>query len=285
MKSASSRPRHGVLLDLKDRPQLAVLLADEGGAQQHADQRRPRHGDVAGPGGGGRGRVVADGLGDGAADQVHSAEQGNARLRHHALGRGQQALEHAAGIRQADDHDVVGIGNVVAEQRPHDAQPHVLAHRLVRRVTAGARHAGQEGEKPPFLDFENALRRQAGQRLVANVVALLGDVRHPEAGRARRLGLGDFGQHGVQQVIVQRRRVQQRQGVGVRVDTAFQGRSISRAPASAHARDHAGMGMRSPRLSSIRSNSSSSANRSIVPCLHGVTSRTPTLPGPAHRPQ
>ena len=39
----------------------------------------------------------------------------------------------------------------------------------------------------------------------------------------RGLGLGDFGQHGIQQVVAQRRRIQQRQVIGVRIDTAFQG--------------------------------------------------------------
>ena len=68
--------------------------------------------------------------------------------------------------------DVARIGNVVAEQRPHDAQLHVLAHRLVRPGNGGCatRWAGRR-EEPPCLGFQYALRRQAGQRLVANVVA------------------------------------------------------------------------------------------------------------------
>ena len=82
---------------------------------------------------------------------------------------------------------------------------------------------GRNAKNPPRLDFQDALCRQAGQRLVANVFALRGEVRHPEAGVLRGLGLGDVGEYGIEQVIVERPGVQQRQVVGVRVDAAFQG--------------------------------------------------------------
>ena len=124
------------------------------------------------------------------------------------LGGWQQALEHAARISQADDHNIVRVGYVVAEQDTHDSQLHVFAPRLARRIAAGSRHAGQEREEPSCFGFQNAQRRQAGQRLVANVTAPPGEMRHPEAGVLSGLGLGDFLEHGVQQVVAQRRRVQ-----------------------------------------------------------------------------
>ena len=67
------------------------------------------------------------------------------------------------------------------------------------------------------------MRREAGQGLVTNRVAPLGDMRHPEAGGLHGVGLGDFGQHGIEQVVIQGRRIQQPKGVGVGTDAAFQG--------------------------------------------------------------
>ena len=180
--------------DSKDRAERPITLDEERSRIAcHTDgvagKRQPRRlRNLSGPASDGRAclvrrRAPAQGVGDRPADQIHPPHQRDPFRHLVQIGPGQDPLEHAAGIGQADDCDVPRIRYLVVEQHPHDPQPDVLHHHpVVRPVAAGARHPAREEIRPAGFGFENAAPRQPGV---------------PR----------DVGQGGIEQVVPERRRV------------------------------------------------------------------------------
>ena len=218
--------------DAKDRAQAAVLGGHEGtDIARHVDrianQRQPRRmGYFPGPARGRDRRRLdrPEGLGDRPADQVHPPHQFKPFPHLVPLRPGQNAVEDAARIRQTDNHDIARVGNFVAEEHPHDAQPD-LFHRLSLddRIAAGVRHMRPKREKPFGFSLENAAMDQPGLRPVADFVASPGRTRNPITHVVVLGCLRDVGQGGIEQIIIQWRRIDQDESVEIRIDAVFEG--------------------------------------------------------------
>ena len=186
--------------------------------------RRQRRGDRHRLAGG------AHGVGDSLADQVQAPHHVDALGAILAFLAGQQAIQQAASGGQADEHDVARMRDVVAEQHAHDAQAHFLlrlAGRLPvrRRIAPGVEHPEREpqsvgaGVRVGLQDAGFAQPRQ-GARLDA--FGVLGEATHPELGAALLGVRGDGRQGRIQQIVVERRLVHQRQMAHIGVDAAEQ---------------------------------------------------------------
>ena len=136
----------------------------------------------------------------------------------------EQPLEDAAGVGEADDHDVAGRGNVVAEQHPHDAQPDVPLHGAVRGgIAARLGDRGRSRHVAGFGGLQNAGRHQALQGDGADALGVFGDAPHPGFGVVDLGALGNLREHRVEQIVAGWGRVGDHQLGGVRVDAAVQG--------------------------------------------------------------
>ena len=244
--------------DSKDRTQGTILFREELleialHRQAVADQRqsrrlgdcpcRRRGADVFLP-------DFPERLGNRPPDQVDLPKEVDPLLGLALLRLGENPSEGAGGLGQRNDHGVPRVGNVVAEQRTHDAQADIV-HRppVGPRVAASERRPGRQLDGPVGRRLENtqlaqprqrnapdlgsALRRSLDQPRQRNAPDLGPALRHsldpvdgvvravpsdgfPCAGRGVR---HDLGQRGIEQSVAQRRRIDQREALEVRVDT------------------------------------------------------------------
>ena len=176
--------------------------------------------------GGSRRLGFPNGPGDGLADRIQLRHQVDPLLHLGALRAREKVIEDAAGVRQADDHRVARVRDVVAEQHAHDAQPDFLLHRAVggRVVPPRPRYAaGQQEAGGSVAGFQDPATRQPRQRPLPNRLApVVGMAPYPVVDVMRIGGQRDVGQRRVEQVVVERRPIDQHQPSRIRVDTVLQ---------------------------------------------------------------
>lgn len=223
--------------DLEHRPQFQVPGRQESGEVRSGlpgapqDRQALDHGDLPEANLFPRGCRILPGIADGAGhrlpDQVHAPDQGDTVAHLFELGPGEDLLEHAAGIGQADEDDVARFGDVVPEQHAHDPQPHLLLSLAVHHgIPARPRHPVRQGHGALLRGspgcVQDAGLHQPGQRRGADALAFPCDAAHPVLGVVRLPVLGNPRQRRVQQVVPERGRIEQDQLFGVRVDTVLQ---------------------------------------------------------------
>ena len=220
--------------DAENRAQPAVLPQHEGlrvarQMESVAEERKARRsGNPARRARGRRPIGLGIGLpnrsGDGLADEVQLRHQIDPVPHLRALAGREELVEDPAGVGQADDHDVARIRDLVAEEDAHDAQSDILSHLAVGGpVVPGARHSARQ-EKPAGLvvGLENALPRKTDQRPLVDRLPPVGLTQHPVVDGVLRGGLRDVGQGWVEQVVAERRRIDQHQSHEIRVDAILQ---------------------------------------------------------------
>ena len=169
--------------DLEDRPQLAVLPGEKAaqvschiqGATDNGPSRCHRYffGRPSGRRAGTCGRgLLGHGAGNRSADQVHSADQVDPRLRLDQLLPGEDAPEYVGGRRETDNDDVARVRNILTEQQPHDPEGHLFRRLAVDDgVAPGTGHpVGQEKQRT-VIRLQNAARDQPRERLLADFIA------------------------------------------------------------------------------------------------------------------
>ena len=92
-----------------------------------------------------------------------------------------------------------------------------------RTDQAGGRIGGERRRDAGVVDLHHAASGEPRNRPVIQRIAAARDLAHPGLGRVRA-GRRDFRQGRIQQVVVQRSRVDRPQPLGVRVDTPLQGK-------------------------------------------------------------
>ena len=233
---------------LKDGAVPPVLAQQEGHCVGHQAAGAADDGQAPGPGYGGTGagfgrrrrgrfRGAGDGLrhraGDG--EQLpHRADAGQCRR---AFIAGEDEFKDAAGVGQSDDGGVLRGGDVAAEQDAHNPQPDFLDGGAVasQGVTAGTGDRAGEGVAAAVVGVQDAAPHQPGQGALADGGGVGGGAGHPVVGGVRPLpgssiarrcvsgagDSGDFGQDGVEEVVVHRRRVDEDEARRVGVDAAL----------------------------------------------------------------
>ena len=162
---------------------------------------------------------VADGLGHGLADEVelaHLFDAGGGLLK---LAPGEELLEDAAGVGEADDHDVAGVGDLVAEEHAHDAELHLA---LGLTVDHGVAPGAKDPEEAVFLALEDAEGDQAGEGLSLNFLGAQRGLFDPEAGVVL-FARGDLGERRIEQVVAGGGGVEQDEVLEVGVDAVLHG--------------------------------------------------------------
>ena len=168
------------------------------------------------------GDVVLDRGGDGAADQIHPADEIDPLLG--LVVDVEHEAEDVARVDQADDDDVPGAGNLVGEKRPDDARFHELADGAFLRAAGQLLVPGRGGQRPvvPVVMFQDVGLDQPVKEPVDDRLRLAGEPFDPVLRvPLDRLG-GDLLQDGIELGIAGFRRVRQEQRIEIRVDAPEQ---------------------------------------------------------------
>ena len=148
----------------EERVQVAVSTMR---VQQQLGQRNRRN--LPGKGGtskGWAGEVLRDRRGQGAADQVHLADELDALLR--LVVELEYETKDVAGIDEADNDDISRIGNLVGKNRLHDTQLYKLTCRIFYSVAGQFRLPDRLSQCPEFtvVIFQNLQVNQAVQNRI-----------------------------------------------------------------------------------------------------------------------
>ena len=155
---------------------------------------------------------LPDRLGDRLPDQVQSPHYVEPILHLGPFRLGQDGLEYAAGIRQAYQHDIARVGNLVAEQHPHEAKLNLFCRLAINTgIAARPRHEARQEDETLALGFENTPADQPREHSVANRVPPLGEVGKPGADSACLGCLREVDQRRIKQFVVEWRRTDDRE--------------------------------------------------------------------------
>ena len=200
----------------EERVQVAVSTMR---VQQQLGQRNRRN--LPGKGRtskGWAGEVLRDRRGQGAADQVHLADELDALLR--LVVELEYETKDVAGIDEADNDDISGIGNLVGEDDPADPRFYELACSALFRLAGQFPTPDGRSQCPEFtvVIFQDLQVNQAVQNRINDRFRTGSEPFDPVLGvPLNRFGC-DFFQNGVQGRSPRFRLVHEEQGFKVRVD-------------------------------------------------------------------
>ena len=220
--------------DAEDRTVLLVVSCQESAnvpsphLEGIAGDRQSRHFRyfLRGPSGlrGGSGRLDRpDALPDRASHQIEPGNGVDSLLRVGQLVPRQDAFEHAAGRRKADDEDVARLRDVLAEDRPHHPRLDVLGGLSVdHRIAAGTCDQPGQKHEPVGLGLQDAVCDQPFARPCADGAASPRRAHDPVGGVVRFGFAGNVLQGGIEQVVVHRLRIDQEEALRIGVDTVLE---------------------------------------------------------------
>ena len=158
-------------------------------------------------------------LGHGSADQIQIADLIDPPGRRTEFPVGQQVLENAAGVRQGYENDIPRIRNIGVGQDSQDP-PLRLSGRLgIGDLVSGSPAYPQEAA---FLPVQDAALDETSGGAFESVVRLRDRLPDPVTGVVGLGGLHDAGQHGIEQVVPERFRVDHEKPLGIHVYSRFQ---------------------------------------------------------------
>ncbi len=200
----------------EERVQVAVSNMR---VQQQLGQRNRRN--LPGKGRTSKGRageVLRDRSGQGAADQVHLADELDALLR--LVVELEYETKDVAGIDEADDDDISRIGNLVGEDDPADPRSYELACSALFRLAVQFPTPSGRSQRPEFavVVFQDLQVNQAIQNRINDRLRTGSEPFNPVLGvPLTRFGCNFF-QNEVQGRVAGFRLVHKEQGFHVRVD-------------------------------------------------------------------
>ena len=169
------------------------------------------------------GDVLGNGICDGAADQVHLADELDARLRLF-LEREDEAQD-ITGVGEGDDDDVPGVGDLVAEDDLLDARPDELAGSPLLAPGKSAHVPGgrREGPEIAVVVLENVHADEAFEGEIDDLLGAGSEPLDPELGVPLLGFVGDLLEARVEDRVAGGGLVEEDEGVHVGVDAADQG--------------------------------------------------------------
>ena len=164
------------------------------------------------------GEVLRDRSGQGAADQVHPADELDALLR--LVVELEYETEDVAGIDEADDDDISRIGNLVGEDDPADPRPYELACSALLRLAGQFPMPDGRSQCPEFavVVFQDLQVNQAVENRIDDRLRAGSEPFDPVLGVVLPWCVRDFLEDGIQGGVAGFCRVHEEQGLHVRVD-------------------------------------------------------------------
>ena len=205
---------------LRKAPEERVQVAVSNMRVHHQLGQRNRR-DLPGKGGtlkGRAGEVLRDRSGQGAADQVHLADELDALFR--LVVKFEYEAKDVARIDEADNDDISRIGNLVGEDDPADTRLYELARSALLRPAVQFPMPNSRSQRPEIavVVFQDLQVNQAIQNRIDDRLRTGSEPFNPVLGvPLNRFGCNFF-KDGVQGRVACFRRVHEEQGFHVRVD-------------------------------------------------------------------